>query len=361
MTQAQVVRALRIAALVAASLGLAHAASAQRPSAEQIAAIRAACRSDYIAHCAGVPPGGAQALACLREHLASVSAACAQAVNAGGAAPGPAPAAQTPAAPAAPEPEPAAAPPALAPATAPAAAGRAAAALARMQPNDQQFGIILEACGPDIDNHCASVERGPDWQLECLRKNAASLSTGCEQVLVAIASAAPAAAPAATAPAAPPPAPAAAAPPPAPAVAAPAPAPAGPRARPTREQIGAIFRSCRGDMREYCAGGERAPGSRIRCLRENAANLSPECQEALAALASGAPGAAPPDALPRPTRPVSPREVLFLIRTSCSADFRTLCRGVEPGGGRIIGCLRENAANLSPNCREAFMYLIGAR
>jgi hypothetical protein len=279
MTQAQVARALRIAALVATSLGLAHAAFPQRPSAEQIAAIRAACRSDYIAHCAGVPPGGAKALACLREHLASVSAACAQAVNAVGAAP-------APAAPVAPEPAAAAATPAPAPAAA--AGGRAAAALARMQPNDQQFGIILEACGPDIDNHCANVERGPDWQLECLRKNAASLSPGCEQVLVAIASTAPAAAPAATAPAAPPPPPAAAAPPPAPAVAAPAPAPAGPRARPTREQIGAIFRSCRGDMREYCAG-------------------------------------------------------------------------VEPGGGRIIGCLRENAANLSPNCRDAFMDLIGAR
>src|SRR5262249_18294150 len=97
MTKAQVARALRMAALVAAALGLAHAASAQRPSEEQIAAIRAACRSDYIAHCAGVPPGGAQALACLREHLGSVSPDCQQAVNAAGAAPSSAPAAQAPA------------------------------------------------------------------------------------------------------------------------------------------------------------------------------------------------------------------------------------------------------------------------
>src|SRR5215469_9740328 len=203
MTKAQVARALRMAALVAAALGLAHAASAQRPSEEQIAAIRAECRSDYIAHCAGVPPGGAQALACLREHLASVSPDCQQAVNAAGAAPSPAPAAQSPA------PPPASQAPAAAPAPAsPATGGRAAAALARMQPNDEQFGVILEACGADIDNHCASVERGPGWQLQCLRENAANLSTGCEQVLVAIASAAPAAAATAA-----PPAPAAAAPP----------------------------------------------------------------------------------------------------------------------------------------------------
>jgi hypothetical protein len=355
MTTPQIARALRVATLVAASFGLAHAAAAQRPSPEQIAAIRAACRSDYVAHCAGVPPGGAQALACLREHLASVSPACQQAVNAVGA-PAAAPAAPAPA-PAAPAPA-AAGTPATPPATPPAAGGRAAAALARMQPTDEQFGIILEACGADIDNHCANVERGPDWQLECLRENAASLSTGCEQVLVAIASTAPAAAPTPPPAAASPPAPA-----PAPAIAAPAPAPSpfpAPRARPTREQIITIFRSCRRDTREYCAGGERAPGSRIRCLRENAANLSPECQEALAAVASGAP-AAPAAAMPPRERPVSPREVLFLIRTSCGGDFRAFCRGVGFGGGRAIGCLRENAASLSPACQDALSALGGRR
>jgi len=353
MTKAQVARALRIAALVAASLGLAHTASAQRPSEQQIAAIRAACRSDYIAHCAGVPPGGAQALACLREHLASVSPACQQAVNA--------------AAPVAPTAAPAPAPPPAAPAPTQAApampSSRAAAAIERMQPTDEQFGIILEACGPDIDNHCASTERGPGWQLECLRSNAASLSTGCEQVLVAIASTAPttAAAPPPPAPAAaPPPAPTAAAPPPPPAASPPPPAP---RARPTREQIIAIFQSCRRDMREYCGGGGEGPGSRIRCLRDNAANLSPGCQDALAAVAPGGAGepgagmAPPPPAFERPARPVSPREALFRIRISCGGDVRTYCRGVEPGGGRVIGCLRENVANVSPACQDALASL----
>jgi hypothetical protein len=352
MTTPQVARAWRVAALVAASLGLAQAAAAQAPSEEQRAAIRAACRSDYIAHCAGVPPGGAEALACLREHLASASAACQQAVNAIGTA-----------APAAPTPAPAAAaPPAPAPTPAPAAAGgRAAAALARMQPNDEQFGVILEACGPDIHNHCASVERGPGWQLQCLRENAASLSTGCEQVLVAIASTAPAAA------AATPPAPAVAAPPaPAPTAVAPTapPPPAAARARPSREQIIAVFQSCRRDMREYCAGG-RGPGPSIRCLRDNAANLSPGCQEALAAVASGAPGEAGAGAsafaIERPARPVSPREVFFLIRTACGPDFRAYCAGGGFGAGRAIGCLRENAANLSPTCRNALSSIAGRR
>ena len=196
MTNAQVARALRMAALVAASLDFAHAASAQQPSQEQVAVIRAVCPADYGAHCAGIVPGGQRALACLRQHLAELSAPCQQAVNAAIAGTPPAPAAQAPA-------PPPAAPPA------PAAAQSQA--------------------------------------------------------------------PAATAPPPPPPA----APPPA--AAAPAAPPAGVavQGRPSREQIAAIFQSCRRDMREYCRGGGGGPGSRIQCLRDNAANLSPRCRDAL--------------------------------------------------------------------------------
>jgi hypothetical protein len=120
-------------------------------------------------------------------------------------------------------------------------------------------------------------------------------------------------------------------------------------------------------MREYCTYGEGGPASRIRCLRENAANLSPGCQEALAAVASGTPGepgagAAPPPAIERPQRPVSPREIFFLIRTACGPDFRAYCRGAGfGGGGGAIACLRENAANLSPTCRNALASIVGRR
>jgi hypothetical protein len=83
---------------------------------EQIAAVRASCRSDFLAHCAGVPRGGAEALQCLKRNVAQLSPACQAAVNAiAAAAPKP-----TPAAP----PAPAAAPP---PAVAPAHASAPAA------------------------------------------------------------------------------------------------------------------------------------------------------------------------------------------------------------------------------------------
>ena len=55
---------------------------AQQPSQAQLGAIRQACRSDYMAHCSSVPPGGAASLACLQQHAAQASPACQQALRA---------------------------------------------------------------------------------------------------------------------------------------------------------------------------------------------------------------------------------------------------------------------------------------
>ena len=55
-------------------------APAQQPSSAQISAIRSACRSDYPKVCAGVPTGGAPALQCLEKNKAKLSAACEKAV-----------------------------------------------------------------------------------------------------------------------------------------------------------------------------------------------------------------------------------------------------------------------------------------
>jgi hypothetical protein len=94
-------------AALALTLGLVSAtAAAQQPTPDQVSAIRAACRADYEANCASVPPGGAAALECLRTHAANTSPACQQALSTVGggasAAPAaPAPPQQTVAAPAA--------------------------------------------------------------------------------------------------------------------------------------------------------------------------------------------------------------------------------------------------------------------
>ncbi|MGA0599763.1 cysteine rich repeat-containing protein [Caulobacter sp. KR2-114] len=40
-------------------------------------------------------------------------------------------------------------------------------------------------------------------------------------------------------------------------------------------------------------------------------------------------------------------------RAACQADLQTLCAGVQPGGGRIMQCLKQNREKLSAGCKSA--------
>src|SRR5215469_9400970 len=68
--------------LLAATFAISTTAFAQAPSEAQREAIKSNCRSDYMAHCSSIPPGGAASLQCLQQNMASLSAACASAVKA---------------------------------------------------------------------------------------------------------------------------------------------------------------------------------------------------------------------------------------------------------------------------------------
>lgn len=67
-------------AATAVFVAIGSSASAQ-PTPEQQDTIRHSCRSDYIAHCMSVPPGGADALHCLQHNLAQLSQPCQSAVS----------------------------------------------------------------------------------------------------------------------------------------------------------------------------------------------------------------------------------------------------------------------------------------
>ena len=104
----------------------------------------------------------------------------------------------------------------------------------------------------------------------------------------------------------------------------------------------------------------------LQCLEKNKAKLSAGCERPSpppAAAAAAAPAAARlrprlarPAAAAAPTvivlRPMRPREELFVLRSACGADVRSICGGVAPGGGRIVQCLATNAAQLSPACKD---------
>src|SRR5262249_30912038 len=58
-----------------------------QPSKAQVNALRSACQSDDMAHCAGVTPNGAGAMSCVQRNAASLFPNCRAAVRAVGPAP----------------------------------------------------------------------------------------------------------------------------------------------------------------------------------------------------------------------------------------------------------------------------------
>ncbi len=48
---------------------------------------------------------------------------------------------------------------------------------------------------------------------------------------------------------------------------------------------------------------------------------------------------------------------LELVRTYCKSDVERLCKGIEPGGGRIKACLKEHENEMSVGCAKALQEL----
>jgi uncharacterized protein (DUF2147 family) len=232
-------------------------------------------------------------------------------------------------------------------------------------PSQAQRDAIKSVCRSDYVAHCSSVPPGGEASLQCLQKNMSSLSSGCQSAVRAVeAPAAATAKPADTA------APKAAAPPAAataaPKTAEPKAAAAPPAGQPTNAQASAIRSACRADYPKVCAGVPTGGAPALQCLEKNKAKLSAGCEKAVSAAGSGsaaptaaagaAPAAAGAAAASAPAvivlRPMRPREELFVLRSACGADVRTICGGVAPGGGRIVQCLATNAGQLSPACKD---------
>jgi cysteine rich repeat protein len=226
-------------------------------------------------------------------------------------------------------------------------------------PTQAQRDAIRSACRADYEAHCASVPPGGAASLQCLQQNMSSLSSSCQTAVRAVEPAAeskpaaaeskpesaPAAAPAAEA------APAAKA------------SSAAPAAKPSSAQVSAIRSACRSDYPKVCAGVPTGGAAALQCLEKNKAKLSASCEKAVAAVGGGAapaaaepagaaaaPAAAAPSAIV--LRPLRPREELLVLRSACGGDVRSLCGGVQPGGGRIVQCLAQNAGSLSPACKD---------
>lgn len=49
------------------------------------------------------------------------------------------------------------------------------------------------------------------------------------------------------------------------------------------------------------------------------------------------------------------------LRAACAQDIETLCPGVQPGGGRILQCLKGHQKEVSPGCTAAIEEARAAR
>jgi hypothetical protein len=191
--------------------------AAQQPTQAQRDAVRASCRSDFMANCASVQPGGKEALECLLRNESKLSAPCRSAVSAI-ATPASSPAATAPAAavppidaapsgqsampaattPPATKPSPAApavkqkTPAATRAATAPAAppASTAAPAVAPLGPIRPMLPrralMVLAQCRRDQQRLCAGVPAGSGKIFACLAANAQQLSPVCYDALARV-------------------------------------------------------------------------------------------------------------------------------------------------------------------------------
>ncbi len=337
--------------------------AAQQPTEAEREAIRSACRSDFMTHCASVQPGGKEALECLLRNDSKLSAPCKSAVSA--VAPKIEPKVESKS-----ESEPKSEPKSESvtkesAAKAPEAPVAGASKAAATQAQDDQIKAIRRACTlDDFMAHCSWISPSSPEVVLCLKANAAALSPACRSAVTSPSNTTAVPSPAEPARREQPasrtnksePTPASPSPLPPSATAAKTTQP------PTTQQRNAIRAACRSDFVSHCSGVQPGGTKAFQCLQRNAAQLSAACKSAVAAIAGGAPAsppaaasenAPPPAAAPLAPMPaLRPREALALLRI-CREDMQMLCAGIPTGGGRVISCLAEKASSLSPGCYGA--------
>lgn len=86
---------------------------------------------------------------------------------------------------------------------------------------------------------------------------------------------------------------------------------------------------CADDLARYCKDVQPGEGRMARCLKEHEHQVSPACRDNIAA---------------------TKRKVEEIGR-ACETDHARLCKDAQPGGGRILNCLKAHDAELSAECK----------
>src|SRR6266852_5576284 len=85
---------------------------------------------------------------------------------------------------------------------------------------------------------------------------------------------------------------------------------------------------CAADVKKFCGDVQPGQGAIAKCMKAHDAELSPACREGMKARAEKAES----------------------VREDCKRDVEKFCKGIAPGGGRILACLSARQAELKPAC-----------
>src|SRR5467141_1348328 len=89
---------------------------------------------------------------------------------------------------------------------------------------------------------------------------------------------------------------------------------------------------CAPDVKRFCGDVKPGQGAIAKCMKAHQAELSPACREGMKARA----------------------EKAERVREECEADAEKFCKGIAPGVGRILSCLKSRQPELQPACAAEF-------
>jgi hypothetical protein len=96
---------------------------------------------------------------------------------------------------------------------------------------------------------------------------------------------------------------------------------------------------CADDIAKFCKDVQPGRGRIARCLKLHEKDLSTTCKQQVAE--------------------VKKRGQEF--RAACEDDVFKLCGNVQPGGGRILSCLKQHEQELTPDCRSQMQQKRGTK
>ena len=89
---------------------------------------------------------------------------------------------------------------------------------------------------------------------------------------------------------------------------------------------------CAADAKKFCGEVKPGGGRIAKCMKSHQAELSPACQAEMKRV----------------------EERVEQVREECKADAEKFCKGIRPGQGRILACLKSHQAELAPACAAEF-------